>query len=638
MTDRAYAHLQIKRMADDERLIEGIATTPTADRAGDIVEPLGAQFKLPLPLLWQHNHDLPIGEVYEAKATKEGVRFKAQIFKAAQSETLRQRLDEAYESIKLGLVRAVSIGFRSLEFSRMEEGGLRFLKWEWVELSAVTIPANRDATIESIKSIDRDVRRSVSAGVSAQRESGSKKGDAMKVSELISSYEARMSNLEGQMQAIRERCLQEGRLIEGDDGDKFDELQEQYKNLAAAVQRARASEVVMAEKRATTVPRVSEFTRGDEGANARLPYGDAGRTTQNANIPKGIAFTRSVLCLAAANGMPELAINIAEKHYADDGRVAQVLKAAAPTGVTTSGSAFAAAAAEAQTSTSEFIEWMRPMSIIDRFGSDGLPAFRRVGFNEKIVRQTSGSSASWTGEAVAAPGTSAPMDNVTVGKTKVTGLTKLARELIRFGNINIEVRVRDDLARAVADQLNAKFVSADAAVANEAPAGMLNGLTAISPTGTGDADDVRADLQKLYAPFSAALLPASELVVLTNDQIHHGVSLMRSAVGVREFPDVTRAGGFLEFYPIIGNHLVGAGDVIMLHPPSILLADDGQVEVRTSQEASVTTNDGNGAVTQSAFQDDLVIIKVSRFINFVKGRSAAVAFIDTAAWGGAPSA
>ena len=55
-------------------------------------------------------------------------------------------------------MRAVSIGFRSIEHAFMKDGGIRFLKTEVLELSLVTIPANAEATITAVKSIDRNLR------------------------------------------------------------------------------------------------------------------------------------------------------------------------------------------------------------------------------------------------------------------------------------------------------------------------------------------------------------------------------------------------------------------------------------------------------------------------------------------------
>lgn len=152
MQSRAYSIIEVKSFDETKRVIEGTATTPTPDRLKDIVNPLGAKFDLPLPFLWQHNHDEPIGHVIEADVKKSGISFKAQIEKAAEPGTLKDRLDEAWQSIKMKLVRAVSIGFNPLKWSFMDNGGIEFEEWEWFELSAVTIPANAEALINEIKS------------------------------------------------------------------------------------------------------------------------------------------------------------------------------------------------------------------------------------------------------------------------------------------------------------------------------------------------------------------------------------------------------------------------------------------------------------------------------------------------------
>lgn len=156
--NRAYSLLEIKAFDDDRREFEGMASTPTPDRLGDIVEPKGAIFNLPIPLLWQHMSDKPIGEVFSARPTKDGIPIRGRIFKATESQALIDRLDEAWESLKIKLVRGLSIGFNPIEFSQIKDTySYRFTSWEWLELSAVTIPANSEATISTVKSIDRDL-------------------------------------------------------------------------------------------------------------------------------------------------------------------------------------------------------------------------------------------------------------------------------------------------------------------------------------------------------------------------------------------------------------------------------------------------------------------------------------------------
>lgn len=152
---RAYARLTVKAMDDEKRIITGVATTPTPDRMGDIVEPMGVKFTNPTPLLHQHDSARPVGQVTFDKPTKDGVDFSAEFARVAEPGPLKDRIETAWNEVKLGLVRGVSIGFRPIEFSFIQDGGIRFVETEILELSLVTIPANVEATISTIKSFDR---------------------------------------------------------------------------------------------------------------------------------------------------------------------------------------------------------------------------------------------------------------------------------------------------------------------------------------------------------------------------------------------------------------------------------------------------------------------------------------------------
>ena len=153
--NRAYSVLDVKSLDGESRVIKGIATTPSTDRMGDIVEPLGVRFSNPLALLWQHDSKAPVGTVVFDPPTAKGIGFTATIANTSEPGTLKDRLDEAWQSVKAGLVRAVSIGFRAIESEQIKGTfGIRFTETEVIELSLVTIPANADALISSIKAID----------------------------------------------------------------------------------------------------------------------------------------------------------------------------------------------------------------------------------------------------------------------------------------------------------------------------------------------------------------------------------------------------------------------------------------------------------------------------------------------------
>ncbi|WP_258011486.1 HK97 family phage prohead protease, partial [Burkholderia thailandensis] len=138
----------MKNLDDGSRVLKGIASTPTPDRVGDTVVPEGIQFKTPFPLLWQHDPSKPIGTVNKMTITAAGAEIEATIAPPGTAAYI----DEAYNLIKAGLVPGLSIGFRPLDaVYDKATGGFLIKSCELFELSAVTIPANADAAVQSIK-------------------------------------------------------------------------------------------------------------------------------------------------------------------------------------------------------------------------------------------------------------------------------------------------------------------------------------------------------------------------------------------------------------------------------------------------------------------------------------------------------
>jgi HK97 family phage prohead protease len=152
---KAFSTFKLKSVQVDRREITGIASTPSTDRQGDQVMPEGAVFALPLPLILEHDVSSPVGQVISAKITSEGIRIKAQIAKADKPGPLADRLDSTFESLKLGLLRGLSIGFRPLKSEPIgRTGGVRFTSWEWLETSLCVVPANQDSQILEVKRAD----------------------------------------------------------------------------------------------------------------------------------------------------------------------------------------------------------------------------------------------------------------------------------------------------------------------------------------------------------------------------------------------------------------------------------------------------------------------------------------------------
>lgn len=137
------------------RRFKGIASSSTEDRSGEILLPEGAVFTLPLSLLLHHDLKLPVGQVITATVENGQIVVEFELPEITEEGALKDRVDEAYQSLVYGLIRGLSVGFivddsqDSIEIDSL--GRLVFKKWEWFELSLVTVPCNRDSTIEDYK-------------------------------------------------------------------------------------------------------------------------------------------------------------------------------------------------------------------------------------------------------------------------------------------------------------------------------------------------------------------------------------------------------------------------------------------------------------------------------------------------------
>ncbi len=157
--NRMWSLLELKSVDDETRTFSCIATTPSTDRMDDIVDPKGATFSLPLPILMQHgkvNKD-PVGWVRAAEVTDAGIKVSVEIAKLDAPASLKDDVDRAWALVKSGLIRGLSIGFAPLKSEPIKGSfGQRFTKWDWMELSLVSVPANQDATILNVKAADME--------------------------------------------------------------------------------------------------------------------------------------------------------------------------------------------------------------------------------------------------------------------------------------------------------------------------------------------------------------------------------------------------------------------------------------------------------------------------------------------------
>lgn len=156
MQKKAFGTFEIKEINEEKRTFKGIASTPSLDRASDVMVSKGAKFTLPMPLLFHHDPKSVIGQVISAQVTNKGIEVEISLPLITEDGALKARVDEAYQSLKYGLVKGLSVGFipnwDGVEYT--PDGGVQFNEWEWYELSLVTIPCNRDAETDFSKAYE----------------------------------------------------------------------------------------------------------------------------------------------------------------------------------------------------------------------------------------------------------------------------------------------------------------------------------------------------------------------------------------------------------------------------------------------------------------------------------------------------
>jgi HK97 family phage prohead protease len=141
--------IETKILSDDAGAVSGIAWKwATPDRIGDMIEPGAFKgVKLPLPMLFGHDGNDPVGAWDTATEKSDGLHISGKLL---VDDVARAR--EVRALVKSGAVRGLSLGFLTQKSTNRKGGGRTISKLELLEASLVTIPMHADARITSAKS------------------------------------------------------------------------------------------------------------------------------------------------------------------------------------------------------------------------------------------------------------------------------------------------------------------------------------------------------------------------------------------------------------------------------------------------------------------------------------------------------
>jgi hypothetical protein len=218
----------------------------------------------------------------------------------------------AWGEVKAGLVRAVSIGFRAVEYAFIEgTGGIRFIASEVLELSLVSVPANAGATITSIKSIDRPMLaatgkepgaadRPVPPGVTGKSKKPvnllPKEGTKMNIKEQIAALEKKRGDHQARLLEIQSKASDAGRTKDQSEQDEFDTLRTELTSIDAELVDLKALDDMNV--------RTAKPAAGADAAAASAARQPGLVVVKSPSVIKGAGFIRMVGALGPDQGQP----------------------------------------------------------------------------------------------------------------------------------------------------------------------------------------------------------------------------------------------------------------------------------------------------------------------------------------------
>jgi hypothetical protein len=176
-----------------------------------------------------------------------------------------------------------------------------------------------------------------------------------------------------------------------------------------------------------------------------------------------------------------------------------------------------------------------------------------------------------------------------------------------------------------------ELVSAEAAVAQVRPAGLLYGLSAV---GAGSPASLEDDIVALWEAVSDAE-PIAPYFVLSQRGALYLASLRHD--GVPRFPNVTVTGGSITGVPVVISR--AAANLLMLIDAGKIAVADSGLDVAPSTETAVLMDDQPSTPSNlvSIWQTDSIALRFTRWLNWGLAGDDAVAYLELTDLAGSPS-
>jgi HK97 family phage major capsid protein len=273
---------------------------------------------------------------------------------------------------------------------------------------------------------------------------------------------------------------------------------------------------------------------------------------------------------------------------------------------------------------------MRPATIIGRLNTRAVP------FNTKFGSMTSGVTAKFVAENAPAPVAALAAETIALGLTKMAIIVPITQELAENSSPAATATVIADCGAGIASGMDAAFLDPDGvAVVGLAPASITHGATIIQSSGP-TAANILADAKLAMKALDAGRFPLRECTWIMDQSVFIHLSTLVTTTGEPAFDDLSDGGTWVGGLPVLvsgakfGAVSAPAGLIALMHGPSVAVADSNTALVSVSLDAAIVMDTAPAAgpiALTSLWQNDLVGVRTTRFINWARRRSGCVATI-----------
>ena len=669
---RSTAGVVHKTHAGEVKGMTFVLSDQSVDRMGDIIMADGwklSNFKRNPIALGFHRNDFIVGTWKDVRIENSELRGRLEL----APEGTSPRIDEIRRLVDAGILRAVSVGFRPLKHEPLDAeepwSGARFLEQELVECSLVSVPANANA-IAVAKSLQispetmdfvfakhgkRDaVQRCGFTGKHANTQRGIERGSAMTLNQRISDVQVAI--------AAKQAALEE-LIAKMDDSDVSDAEYEANTKLRADLAKLeKTREMLIESEKHLAGKTANENSTGTGGSRSRAlsttvlqPVEENGRGAPII-LPGGRKKDFEPLDLFVRAGT--VAIRAKEwgvtteaartKMYGEDIATKEacdiILRAASAPAMTT---VTGWAAELVQPRYEQLLPLLMPKAILTRLAPRGL-ALDFAGAGRIVIPMRSRTptiAGSFVGEGLPIPVRQGAFTSQTLTPKKVAVISCWTKEMDEYSTPAIEGVIREAIQDDTSVAVDSVLLDANPATVVR-PAGLLNGVVALTATAGGGIAAIVGDIKQLVAALTTATFGNIRSPVwLINPSDVLSASLVSAAsTGVFPFKEEIK-GGTLATIPIINSSTVPAKTLILVDAadfvsvgggaPRFEMSDSATLHLEDTAPAELVAAGSPGVVAapqRSLFQTDSLALRMVMPLNWVNRRPGTVAWVQNVTW------